>query len=156
MDPGVTPDARYQPTATAPLDSLTGLLLLAGIGLAAWKMPSRALPLAALLVPLVGSQLVSPRGPTLGDAMVALPALYLLVAESLDRLVLVLPFPSVTRAVLLAAIRPTRCSDGRPTLAGSGPLPVHRPASRPSTMTRSTPGSASSGTPCRHVAGAVG
>ena len=104
LDPGVTPDTRYQPTATAPLDSLTGILLLAGIGLAAWKMPSGALPLAAFLVPLVGSQLISPRVPTLGDALVALPALYLLVGESLDRLVLVLPFPSVTRAVLLAAI----------------------------------------------------
>ncbi|MCC7369931.1 MAG: glycosyltransferase family 39 protein [Chloroflexi bacterium] len=104
LDPSVPADQRYQPPATAPLDSLTGVLLLAGLGLAAWKMPSRALPLAALLIPLVGSQLVSPRVPTLGDALVALPGLYLLVAEALERLVLVLPFPSITRAILLAAI----------------------------------------------------
>lgn len=104
LDPGVTGDGRYQAPGISPVDSLTGLLMLAGIGLAAWKMPSRSLPLAALLLPLAGSQLASPRVPTLGDALVALPGLYLLVAEALERLVLVMPFPAVTRAVLLAAI----------------------------------------------------
>ena len=57
-----------------------------------------------MLVPLAGSQLVSPRVPTLADAVVALPGIYLLVAEALERLVAVLPFPSITRAALLVAI----------------------------------------------------
>ena len=104
LDPTAGNDRRYQPAGQAPLDGLTGLLLLAGVVLAAWHLPSRLLPVALLLVPLVGSQLVSPRVPSLADAFVALPGLYLLVALTLERLVAVLPFPSVTRAALLVAI----------------------------------------------------
>ncbi|MGE3268503.1 MAG: glycosyltransferase family 39 protein, partial [Chloroflexota bacterium] len=104
LDPSVSSDPRYQPPGSAPLNGLTGLLLLGGITLAVWRLSARALPLALFLVPLVGSQLVSPRVPSLADALVALPGLYLLVGEALDRAVTVLPFPSVSRAALLAAI----------------------------------------------------
>ncbi len=104
LDPSVNADGRYLPAGRTPLDTATGLLLLSGLILAAWRLPSRVLPVALFAVPLLGSQLASPRVPALADAVVALPGLYLLVAEALARLVAVLPFPSVTRAVLLVAI----------------------------------------------------
>lgn len=104
LDPTVTGDPRYQLPGQAPLDSLTGLLLIVGVVLAAWQLPSRALPVALLIVPLAGSQLASPRVPSLADAVVALAGLYLLVGEALERLVAVLPFPSITRAALLVTI----------------------------------------------------
>jgi len=104
LDPTVTGDTRYLPQGQPPFDGLTGLLFLAGLVLATWHLPARALPVALMVVPLVGSQLASPRVPTLADALVALPGVYLLVAEALERLVAVLPFPSITRAALLVAI----------------------------------------------------
>jgi sugar lactone lactonase YvrE len=104
LDPTAVGDQRYQPPGQAPLDGLTGVLVLAGVVLAAWQLPSRVLPLALMVVPLAGSQLASPRVPSLADAVVALPGLYLLVAEALERLVAVLPFPSITRAAMLVAI----------------------------------------------------
>ena len=104
LDPTAVGDPRYQQAGRAPFDSLTGVLLLGGLALAAWQLPSRAIPLALALVPLAGSQIASPRVPSLGDAFVALPALYLLVAEGLERLIAVLPFPSVTRAIVLVTI----------------------------------------------------
>jgi sugar lactone lactonase YvrE len=104
LDPTVTGDPRYLTPGQAPLDSVTGLLVLAGLALSAWRLSASVLPLALYLVPLVGSQLASPIVPTLGDAVVVLPGLYLIVAAALDRLVVGLPFPSVTRAALLVAI----------------------------------------------------
>jgi DNA-binding beta-propeller fold protein YncE len=104
LDPTVPGDRRYQPPGSPPLDGLTGLLLLGGVALAAWNLPTSALPLTLFLVPLAASQLASPRVPSLADAVVAFPALYLLVAASLEWLVAVLPFPSITRAALLVAI----------------------------------------------------
>ena len=104
LDPTAASDPRYQPPGRAPLDSVTGLLVLAGVVFAAWHLPTRVTPVALMLVPLAGSQLTSPRVPSLADAVVALPGLYLLVAEALERLVAVLPFPSVTRAAMLVAI----------------------------------------------------
>jgi hypothetical protein len=104
LDPSATGDTRYLPQGQAPFDGLTGLLFLAGVVLAAWHLPSRVLPVALMVVPLAGSQIVSPRVPTLADALVALPGVYLLVAEALERLVALLPFPSVTRAAVLVAI----------------------------------------------------
>lgn len=104
LDPTVEGERRYQPAGQAPLDALTGLFLLGGLLLAAWRLPTRVLPLALALVPLAGSQLVSPRVPNLADAAVALPGLYLLVGEAIDRLAAVLPFPAITRAVMLVAI----------------------------------------------------
>jgi hypothetical protein len=104
LDPTVPGDPRYQEAGKAPLDGLTGPLLLVGVVLAAWHLPSRVLVASLLLVPLLGSQLASPRVPTLGDALLALLAVYLLVADALQRIVAVLPFPSVTRAAMLVAI----------------------------------------------------
>lgn len=104
LDPSVSGDGRYLPTGRTPLDAATGLLLLGGLLLAAWRLPTRVLPMALCLVPLLGSQLASPRVPALADAVVALLGLYLLVAEALARLLAVLPFPSVTRAAMLVAI----------------------------------------------------
>lgn len=104
LDPTVVGDARYQPSGQAPLDGLTGLLMLVGVVLAAWSFPLRILALTLMIVPLAGSQLASPRVPSLADALVALSGLYLLVGDALERLVAVLPFPSITRAVLLVAI----------------------------------------------------
>ncbi|MCC7493516.1 MAG: glycosyltransferase family 39 protein [Fimbriimonadaceae bacterium] len=104
LDATVNADGRYLALGRAPLDALSGLLLLSGLILAAWRLPTRVLPLSLALVPLLASQLASPRVPALADATVALPGLYLLVAEALARLVAVLPFPSVTRAALLVAV----------------------------------------------------
>jgi sugar lactone lactonase YvrE len=104
LDPTVPGDARYQETGRAPLDAMTGLLLVGGVILAAWSLPARVLPVAMFVIPLVGTQLVSARVPTLADALVAMPGLFLLVAATLESLVAVLPFPTVTRAALLVAI----------------------------------------------------
>jgi DNA-binding beta-propeller fold protein YncE len=104
LDPTVPGEPRYQASGKAPLDGLTGPLLLIGIVLAAWHLPTRVLPVAVFLIPLVGSQLASPRAPSLADAVVALPGLYLLVAAALERLVAVLPYPSITRAAMLVAV----------------------------------------------------
>ena len=62
----------------------------------------------------------------------------------------VLPFPSITRAAMLVAI-PAYAMFGwqAHTTAGSARRPAPRPGSRPSIMTRSTPGSASSATAWR-------
>jgi DNA-binding beta-propeller fold protein YncE len=104
LDPTVGGEPRYEDTNKAPLDSLTGMLLLAGLVLAAWHLPSRVLPAALFLVPLAGSQLAGPRVPALGDAFVALPGLYLLVADPIARILAGLPFPPIARAVVLVAI----------------------------------------------------
>lgn len=104
LDPSVSGDTRYLEPGRAPVDAATGLLMIGGLVLAAWRLPWRVLPVALFVVPLAGSQLASPRVPALPDLVVALPGLYLLVAEALARLVTVLPFPSVTRAALLVAI----------------------------------------------------
>jgi DNA-binding beta-propeller fold protein YncE/4-amino-4-deoxy-L-arabinose transferase-like glycosyltransferase len=104
LDPRVAGDTRYQLPGQAPLDALTGLLFLAGVVLATWRRPAQVLPLALLVVPLVGGQLASARVPTLADAVVATPGVYLLVAHAIDRMLAVLPFPSIVRAVVLVAV----------------------------------------------------
>jgi hypothetical protein len=104
LDPTVPGDPRTQITASAPLDAVTGVLLLFGLVLAAWHLPRRVLPIAVFLIPLAGSQLAGPRVPAIGEAFVALPGLYLLVADPIARLLGVLPFASVVRAAVLVAI----------------------------------------------------
>jgi DNA-binding beta-propeller fold protein YncE len=104
LDPIVAGDARYQIPGQAPLDALTGLLFLIGVVLAAWKLPRQVLPMALLVVPLIGGQLASARVPTLADVVVAMPGIFLLIAHAIDRALAILPFPSVVRAVVLVAI----------------------------------------------------
>jgi DNA-binding beta-propeller fold protein YncE len=130
LDPTVAGDARYQPAGQAPLDALTGLLFLVGVVLAAWRIPAHVLPMALLVVPLVGGQLASARVPTLADAVVAMPSLYLLVAHAIDRTLAVLPFPSVLRAVVLVAI-PAYALSGWHTYTGWVGTAAHAQARQP-------------------------
>lgn len=104
LDPGVTGEPRYLPAGRAPLDGLTGVLLLGGAALAVWRPRAHVASLVLFVVPLIGSQLTAPLVPDLGRATVALPGLYLLVAGALDRLPIVLPFRSIVSAALLVAV----------------------------------------------------
>ncbi len=105
LDATVNTDGRYLALGRAPLYGRSGLLLLSGLILSGWRLPSRVLPLSLGLVPLLGSQVVSPRVPALADAMVALPGHCTCWSPRRStRLVAVLPFPSVARAVLLVAV----------------------------------------------------
>lgn len=104
LDPTANGDPRYLPPSRAPLDALTGVLLLGSIGLAVWQLPSRLMSLSLLLIPIFGSQLASPRAPSVADAVVALPGLYLLVADGIGGLLRIAPFPPVARAFVLVAI----------------------------------------------------
>ncbi|MFN8632721.1 MAG: glycosyltransferase family 39 protein [Chloroflexota bacterium] len=104
LDPTTTGEKRYQEEGRAPLDGLTGVLMLCGLALVTWHLPTRVLPASLFLLPLIGSQLASPRVPSLADAAIALPGLYLLVAEALAGALAVAPFPSIARAAVLVAI----------------------------------------------------
>lgn len=104
LDPTASGEPRYLPSGRAPLDGLTGLLLLGGVTLGLWRFTSSVVPLALFLVPLVGSQLTAPRVPDLGAAAGALPGLYLLVADALAWLLAALPFATVVRAAVVVAL----------------------------------------------------
>jgi hypothetical protein len=104
LDPTAPGNLRYLPVGRAPLDGLTGVLLLIGIGLAIWRPATQMQALVLFLVPLLGSQLASAEPPDLGRAVVALPGLYLLVAGALDRILTSLPFRPVTSAIVLVAL----------------------------------------------------
>jgi hypothetical protein len=130
LDPTVAGDARYQMPGQAPLDALTGVLFLVGVVLATWRLPAQLLPMALLVVPLVGGQLASARVPTLADAVVAMPGIYLLVAHAIDRMLAVLPFPSIVRAVVLVAI-PAYALSGWSAYAGWIATAAHIQARQP-------------------------
>jgi DNA-binding beta-propeller fold protein YncE len=104
LDPTIPGNARYLPVGRAPLDGLTGVLLLVGLGLAAWRPPAHLAAIAMFFVPLFGSQLTSTAVPDLGRAVVAVPGMYLLVAGALDRILVSVPFRSVASAIVLVAL----------------------------------------------------
>ncbi|MDP8924097.1 MAG: NHL repeat-containing protein [Chloroflexota bacterium] len=95
---------RYLPPGRAPLDAVSGSLLVLGLILAAYR-PTAELPwLCLFLVPLFVSQAQATTIPDLGRAAAALPACFLIVARALDRLVSSLPFRLVVQAAVLVGI----------------------------------------------------
>lgn len=95
---------RYLPPGQAPLDAVSGSLLLLGVILAA-RRPLAELPwLSVFLVTLHASQVGAPSIPDLGRAAPALPACFLLIGRTLGVLLTNVPFRPVTRALVLVGI----------------------------------------------------
>jgi hypothetical protein len=102
-DGSLFPNARYGPAGAPPFDLVTWALIVVGlvVGLRRWRVT--ALWWSLLLVPLVGTQVLTAGTPDLARGTVFLPFLYLFAALGLD-LILRRTSGQPRLALLLAAL----------------------------------------------------